>query len=41
MTIHFNFLNRTTSIVLFAVSLLLTATTLDSVVAVAHMTLLA
>ncbi len=40
MTVSFNFLNRSTSAVLFAISLLLTAATLNSVVAVAHTTLL-
>jgi hypothetical protein len=39
MTVHFNLLTRSTSVVLFAISLLLTAATLNSVLAVAHTTL--
>ena len=41
MTIRFNFLNRSASTAVFVVSLLLTAATLNSVVAAAHTTLLA
>ncbi len=40
MTVHFNLLNRSTSATLFAISLLLTAATLNSVVAIAQTTLL-
>ena len=41
MNVRFNLLTRGTSATLFAVSLLLTAATLNSVVAVAHTALLA
>lgn len=40
MNVRFNLLNRTTTATLFAISLLLTAATLNSVVAVAHTILL-
>ena len=41
MSVHFNLLSRGASTTIFVISLLLTAATLNSVVAAAHTTLLA